>query len=511
MLRWRWRRLAGLIAGVLLAGYLAGVTGIFAFARRVRGIDVAWTDVAWPPHWPRYAVARGEKFHAEAKRAFAQGMWREALVFSRRGVLLAPANRDGRLLHARMLFAAKRPTDGRQILLEGMACHAHDPLFLRTLLGFLLEVQEDAHVVAQARRVLATSPADRDVAAIAAIGGAMASFYRGHFDAAEDFLALAPPSVAARDVRLLRARIEWERGARESALRELRQLGREWPDDYEVHRELAGCLRRQGRTDEARRVVLTFQISRPDLAAARIDLMQAYRALEAREAEQREVEAFFAEHGKSEAALLLLGDFAATNGDVALVRRLRAHAAENALAGEHFDFLLAEACVVKGDFAGALAALRATADATGERGHGRRATLNSLRAIALYGAGERIAAEHALNELLAAPQLRAEKIAAAANRLIALGETDAARRLLLRVLEIDPHNQPALTRLVEIELEGGRIVPLAVHLRRLLKMRRPSLDLLRVARLRLGSDAFLFSEEATAALREVEAALAGRG
>lgn len=96
-----------------------------------------------------------------------------------------------------------------------------------------------------------------------------------------------------------------------------------------------------------------------------------------------------------------------------------------------------------------------------------------------------------------------------ANRFAALGGSGRAWQILARASELDPRNQTALTRLIELQaLELGRLAELASHLRHFVKMRRPSRDILRVVRYKLGSDLWLFSPETPGTLAVVEKALA---
>jgi hypothetical protein len=104
--------------------------------------------------------------------------------------------------------------------------------------------------------------------------------------------------------------------------------------------------------------------------------------------------------------------------------------------------------------------------------------------------------------------LRADNLLAVANRFVELDAAESARRVLERAVEVDPRNQAALTRLVELDMALNAGEDLAVHVRRLVQMRRPSPEILRVVHYKLGSDLFLFSKECAVALDVVNAALA---
>ena len=209
--------------------------------------------------------------------------------------------------------------------------------------------------------------------------------------------------------------------------------------------------------------------------------------------------------------MLSLADFAANVGDVALIRRTVGEAAARGMERDPFALLRVETLVVARDFQGAVEAIRGyrAEFPAGERTHA--GVLDSLQAAALLGLGDDSAATMFLNSFLGQADLRADNLLAVANRLADLGAVDAARRTLARAVELDPLNQAALTRLVEVEVMLNAGDDLAVHVQRLIRLRRPSPDILRVAQLKLGSDWFLFSEPCKVALEAVRAALARLG
>lgn len=345
--RVRWVRVGGVVAGLAVAGYVSAAATAYGFVRYYRQIDgVRFTDILLPTRWDNYRVARGLRQIAEAQRFVEERKFMEAFLYVRSGVASAPAHRAGRLLLVEMLLAAKRPDDLRRALLEGLRYHAADPVYLKPTLTFLLQRQEDSLVVALARRHLPAMPPGSDPARLFALGAATASFFRGNYDQAEDFLGAVPKLAESRDGRLLTAKIEWDRGYRELALVQFRQLAAELPGDQEVHRELAGHLRQHGLMDEARRRSLSLQIAFPALAGPRIQLLYAYRQAGDNARVAREAEALLTDFADDEGALLGLADFAANAGDVALMRRIANWVSARGLRLDPFAMLLVETLVV---------------------------------------------------------------------------------------------------------------------------------------------------------------------
>jgi hypothetical protein len=260
--------------------------------------------------------------------------------------------------------------------------------------------------------------------------------------------------------------------------------------------------------DEARRVTLAFQIAHPDLPAPRVDLLQAYREGGEPDRVAREIDALLRDFPHDASLLTTIGDVAANFGDVALATRLVELTRQRHLPPEPQAFLLVEALIVARDYPGAFAAIdRFTAENLDGADH-YRSLLDSLRAVAALGAGESEAARLFLSSFLQQPGLRAENLLALANRFAALDASAQVRDVLARAVAADPLNQAALTRLIELDLNLNRIADLPAHLNRLITMRRPSPDVLRVAQHKLGSDLFLFSTERAPTLDAIAAVLA---
>jgi tetratricopeptide (TPR) repeat protein len=510
--RVRWMRVLGWLGGLTVAGYVAAALAAFGFVRYVRHVEaVAFTDILLPSRWDHYRVARGDQQIAEAKRLVEERKFAEGFLYARAGVASAPGNRDGRLLWADLLVAARQPDNARRALLDGLRYHAADPVYVKAVVTFLLQRQEDGQVVALARRLLPAAVPGSAHARLWALAAGTASVLRGNYDQAEDFLRAVPRLADSREGRLLSAKLEWDRGYRELALVQFRQLASELPQDAEVHRELLGHLRQQGLMDEARRRSLERQIAFPKEVGPRIELLHTYRQAGEAVRVAREADALLRDFAGDSAALLSLADFAANVGDVALMRRTVGEAAARGMELDPFALLRVETLVVARDFQGAVEAIRGyrAEFPAGERTHA--GVLDSLQAAALLGLGDDSAATMFLNSFLGQADLRADNLLAVANRLADLGAVDAARRTLARAVELDPLNQAALTRLVEVEVMLNAGDGLAVHVQRLIRLRRPSPDILRVAQLKLGSDLFLFSEPCKVALEAVRAALARLG
>lgn len=507
-----WHRIAGLMLALGLVGYLSAATALWAYTRHHRGIStIAFADLALPFRWDRYRIKIGEHQLAQAEQFLLAGKFAEADTFARAGLARAPDHRDGRLLAARLLYAAKHTDAARQTLLDGLELHALDPLFLGPTLEFLRLQQDDREIVALARRLAPRAASSREVAALLAGAAAGASLARGNFDAAEDFLRAAHAFATSLTGRHLQAQIDWDRGLRTLALVRLRQLAEEHPRDPAIHRDLAHWLRLSGQPDEARRTALALRLALPDRAESRVELLREYHAAGNRERVASELDALLRDFAADSSALLLAADFTATAGLPDLTRRIAERARARQLPGAPFDLLVAEALTAAKDFQAALDAIRQLQTELGAPASPHRATLAGLLAIAHLGLGDPIASRTHLATLLDAGGVRAATLLSVARRLDDMGAKDSARQLLARTFELDPLNQAALTRMIELDLESGRFDEIHAFVPRLLAMRRPSPDLLRSVQHSLSGDRFLFSQDAAATVALISSYSVGGG
>lgn len=385
-----------------------------------------------------------------------------------------------------------------------------DPAYLQSVFGFLLQQQLDALTLQVARDLLAQAPPKSERQAIIALAAASACYFRGNYDQAEDFLSASAAGVSY-DFRLLHAQINWERGYRELALFNLRALAQQFPRHESAAIQLGAWLRELGRNDEFRRLSLLRQIANPEGYAARVDLLYALHQDHDEVRLARESEAALGDFSRNHAALVALADFAANTGDSALAARIYAHCRAQNLPWEAPAFLAVESLVVKKDYR---AALQLTGDLLRDHPDWAKryyALFNSLQAVAYYRLGDPASAQLYLANFLGQADLRADNLLAVARRFTEVGARAQARQVLAQAAAADPLNQASLTGLVRLDLETENLTSLPDSLRRLVAMRKPSVELLRTAQRKLGSDLLLFSPGRDESLRQLHVALAAAG
>jgi Thioredoxin domain-containing protein len=476
------------------------------FYRSVKTVN--YLHLALPWRWDEYRVLRGAHYIEGAKELLATEQWRGAYLNLRVGLQKDPANREGRLMLAHFYSMLRRYEVAEETLVEGLAYHRNDGSYLQAMMQFLLRLQSDDRVIAVASSLIESPDVLETVKRSAAYYAATAHVYRGRYDTAETLIE-AHQLAGIREGRMLLARIDWECGYPELALLKLRQLRALRPADDEVAGMEAGYLREAGRFDEARRLNLLRQISSPKSAEPRIELLRLLTETGDESAAAREIEDLWRDFSDDASALYSLAEYAANRGETALVRRVYEHCRLRNMPWDVPALLTVESCIVGGRYQEGLDRARELLRENPEWSRRHYALFNGLQAIALHGLGDRQAAQLFVRNFLGQADVRSDQLASVSRRLMKVGAPNDAREMLARAVQNDPLNQAALSQLIELDLDAGRVDAVPAAVRKLITMRRPSPELLARARRELGRDRWLFVEGRTPALRALEKALAG--
>ena len=500
------------LLGVLaLAAWVFAAAGLYLFIKYKRGFpEVKFGHMLlYPWMQDESRVARGDFLVDQAKALWKERKIGEAGGLLREAATLSPGNRDGRMLLAQYFVVRQRADLAEKHLIAGADLHKSDPEYLERLFSFLLQRQADETVVALTGRLLADSRPDQGGALIRMIATARATalFFRGNYDAAEDVLR-EYRLADTPDGQLLKIRIEWERGGKETALVRLQLLSEEWPENEQVYGQYAAYLRELGRYDELRRLCLLRQIAYPERARARIDLLYLY-GRDGNEANVHDgIEEIFTDFSEDAGTLLALADFAANSGRPVLARRVYDHCKANSLPWEGPALMTVEAYVVAKDYKAAIEACRQMIKDNPEWGRHFASVFDGLQAIAHFGLRDAQSGQLFLDNFLNQAGVRADNLVAVSNRLVSVGAKDQARQVLARAVRSDPLNQSALVGLIKLELELAQSDSLPANVRALLSMRKPPLEILRGAYDKLGSDRFIFAPGRGVLLQDLLATIA---
>ena len=503
-----WRRLLLSMLALGAMGWMALPFAAWVYVHTYKGAtDVRYWHLAFPWRWDDYRVIRGAHYVATAKKMLREAQWRGAYLNLRVGLQKDPANREGRLLLAQFYRMLGRFALAEETLVDGLGYHPTDDSYFQGVLAFLLQAQNDERVVALAEEVLADADASETRKRIAAFHSATAQAYRGNYDKAEAAI-VAHRLGETREGQMLGARIDWERGYRDLALIALERLRVQLPGDDDVAGMLADYYCESGRIDDARRLNVLRQLANPRLPQPRIALLRSLMEAGDAAGARREVDDVMVNFRNDGAVLALLAETAANAGDVTVVRRVYDQCKTVGLPWDAPALLAVEACIVAGRHREALDLAHELLRENPEWSRWHRTLFNGLQAVALHGLGDRDEGRLYVRNFLGEATLRSEQLASVSRRLVEVGAVDDARELLARAVQDDPLNQAALARLIELDLEAGRVEELPAAVRKLMTMRRPSPELLRRVRDELGRERWLLLEGRTEALEAIGAALA---
>ena len=503
-----WKQSFLFILLAALLGWIGTATAAYVFVKYNRGFtEVRYVDMLLlPSHWHEYQVSRGDFLIKNAQVELKKQNYREAFDSLRSGLIKSPANKEGRLLLAQFYALWKRPDLSRTTLLEGFTFHKNEPDYLKTLFSFLLQQQDDRQVLAFYKELLGGDSTITPRNQLVALAAASSCYFRGNYDEAEAILRRYQVDTS-RDGRLLLARINWDRGAKDLALDQVRTLANELPADEEIYALTITYLREVGRDDEARRESFLRALANPQNARARIDQLYAYQKDGDTAALRTNVEEIYRDLSGDANAMLALADFAANTGDPVLARRIYEHTKAHNQNWEGAALMTVEACIVAKRYQAALELVRDLLKDNPEWGKRFYAVFNGLQAIANYGLGDAEAGQLFLSNFLKQDNVRADNLLAVSKRLLSVGAKAQARQVLEQAVLADSLNQAALTSLIQLDLELDTTPPLADNVRKLLTMRKPSQAVLRAAYARISGDLFLFSPERTGLIEDLRAAL----
>lgn len=504
-IRIRWGMLLSILAIMGIVGYCVLVTSFYFYFKKVEEFDKA-------SYWDMFTLIFNRDEHREkvgnyqieqAKSLLEEGEFRKALQYLQTGVIRSPENLDGRTYLADFfMFGFNQEERAIQILRDGVPYAYDQPDYLKKYVQVLLSYQEDDEVVTISENILASDPSP-EVERIMALGAATASYYRGRFDAAEDFLKdydLEDDLEGA----LLSARISWDRGERSVALAKLESDLGKFRNDEPVYELLSRFYREMGDNAKARQYAVLRNINAPLSVAPRIDLLQILSVTDQKERARKEAESILYQFANDETSLQQLANYATDAGEVDLSRRIYEQALENDFKIAPFALLLIESHVTAGDYQGAIAFSAELVKEKPEWIKKNWPIFNSLRSVAYYGLGNEDLTELYLQQFLEAEEVRIGSLLAVSNRFQKLGGKKESREILMQAYERNPDNQAALSSLISLEIDLGNSAELGPYLEKLLKMRRPSTSILKEAYKNLGSDKFIFTNGRAKLLIELD-------
>ncbi|MGB0370891.1 MAG: tetratricopeptide repeat protein [Opitutales bacterium] len=507
--RWRlhlrWGRILSLFLSLTIIGWLSCGLGLYLFFKYKRDYDeVSYAKMLILPL--RYEQHRSEmgNYHIEkAKELFAEGDFGPGITFLRAGVMRATENIEGRLLLAEIFLSGYRqPEMAIELLKQGAPYGYQDIDYVRSTVRLMLRQHQDMELLQLADEFLPKLSENEQVAKIFAVGSASAAFYRGMYDTAEDFINEYDLKNSPEGL-ILSSKILSARGQNVDAIVLLENNANRFSNRELIFMELIRAHREAGNLDKARQYAILRNLNNPLNPGPRIELLHAYNYSEQTDRLAEEIDNYIDQFGSEERSLALLAEFGAKTGNASLNRDIYNLAIENSFDLSLFSYLVIEAENSAGNFKDALNLVAQILEEKPIWLDERSPILSALRAVSYYGDGQDAKGSIYLKEILQNPDVRNQTLLALSTTLKDLGRLEEARSILEAAYEETPENQGALSALMRLDIELGRIDDLNEKLVNLLSMRRPPYDLLQLAYDSLGSDKFMFTPNRNSVIQQL--------
>lgn len=515
--KWRVRFLVGRILAFLgivtLLAYFGFHALLFLHYRVNRGYsEVTFSRIlALPFTQKEFRRERGEFHLKRARQYYDEGAFGKAFGEYSVGVALAPDNLEGRMRLSEFLMATKDTDRAIRVLSQGLRFGMNDPEYIGRYLAALFAFQRDYEIIEIANEILAAEPSD-EMRKLVALASARAHYYRGAYDESEDIIQTHKLD-AEPDGLLLAVNINWLRGQKDVAVERLENALREFQSKDPFYRRLVEYCIEIGDLSRANRYAVMRNLNAPLSIEPRIDLLfvESKREDSDEEKIRRDAMKILQQFKNNESALLALANFAANSGETAVATRIYETALENGFDVGPFALLVIESYISGNEFGEAVAFSEELAEEGPDWLDSTQTAdvFASLRSVAYYGVGNTDLSDLYVDQFLKNPNLRPSVHLAVAKRLQELGALQQARKVLEFAYRKNPENQNALTQLVAIELELGNSTQVGPYLKRLLRMRRPAVEVLQEAYESLGSDRFIFTPDRETILIELRSLIRG--
>ncbi len=514
-LRIRWARLLGAATGLGAVCWLMIAVGLYFWFKFGRGFeDEKFQDVLMLPfHWPPFHTAdhdrkMGDYYKRTADWHFKNNHLEEAFKNYRLAVLKTPDNLEARSRLADFTYVTDKNLDHYFDLLEEGIPYAlaNDPnnyidnYFLNLKQAQLPDRTERLESIC--RKYLAENLTNERVRDIFALNLANTLIDAGRFDEAEDTISKYKLDRAMDGV-MLTSRLLWERGQLHGAIGYVeKNLARFKYNDWLLALLSRYCLD-VGDLDKARQYIRMRAMANPANVQPRIELLNIYAKTGDTASVDKDVADILAHFRTDPQALILLANFATTQGNVTLAqniyqlaqeqdRQLRLTAKKSDFSVGTYALLVAQTYLTIHDYQHTLLFLDQINKDNPEWLAPNRMIFDSIRAVADVGAHNTTEAEMYVNKLIESSGTRPDNLLLLANRFLSHGAPVFAQRLLAEANRMDPHNQAVLAQLISVNLQLGYSENMDKNLHALLQTRRPPAELLYDAYRQLGSDHFIF-------------------
>ena len=297
---------------------------------------------------------------------------------------------------------------------------------------------------------------------------------------------------------------EWEQGKREEAIKIIADNFDYAQSKEPLYALLVNYYTAMRDFDKARQYSMLRSIENPFSIEQRIEYINLQNKTGDKAAVKDAVDNIFKQYSSDFNSMLLLGNYAADNGDIALMRRIYDNAIANNFQVGAFCLLLLETMLTNGDYKDAVNFSEEILKEKPVWIKRYEDVVSCLRAISYYATGNVNMADILLKDVLSRNTATPRVLVATARRIEGLGGTPFAQKLLENAVERFPRHQLALTRLVQLDIKQGNSTNLDKHIVRLISMRRPPRELVLDAKKNLASDRFIFTNNREKIMKEID-------
>ncbi len=503
-----WSRLFTVLGVLAVALYMLLTAFVYFYFRIAIKYDemTVGKALAYPFDRSALRVAIGDYNIAQAEQCIKEAKWRDAYKNLAFGTGRSPKNVRGAMLLAEFYISPmfKRPDMAIKVMERSLVYAKNDTQFMRLYMRTLIDQTEDRRLLDVAEKLLTSGTlTNNDVIAYLAMSVSSVYSLHGNFEKSKDYLVKYKLDKTLPGILRL-SKNEWEQGNREEAINIIAQNFNYAKNKEPLYAILVNYYKTMGDLEKARQYSMLRSIENPFSVEQRMEYLNLQAKTGDAEAVKKAEESLLKQYAGDYNAMLVLGNYAADNGNIALMRKIYDGAIVNNFPIGAFCLLLLETMITDGDYKGAVDFSEEILKEKPVWARRYEDVLGCLRAISYYATGNANMSEIIMKDVLNRGTATPRVLVATARRMDKLGAMAFAQKLLETAVEKYPKHQLALTRLIQFEINQGNSTNLDKHIVRLLAMRRPPRELVLEARKNLSSDKFIFTKNRDKIMREID-------
>lgn len=507
-----WTKILLLICFLFTSAWFGLATLLFGYFKFAKEYDeVKYTDMLFLPfNYGDHKKAMGNYHIQKGIEAIEVKNFKDGIRLLRIGLIRSPGNLEGLLTMAQIYeYGLRQKNVANELYLSGYKYNGiDDEAFVRASLESLLRNKMDSEIISLANEYLPSEfkKGDNKNLQTLAFAAATSTFFKGNFDKADDYINTFELNESIDGI-ILSSKISWDRGNRFSAIKKLESALYKFSSSDLLYAQLSLFYREIDDFDSSRRYAQLRNIKAPLDPNPIIELIYLYdkynEVSKVKEYSRQIIENF----NDNETAIYQLANFAASSGKINIAQYCYELALEKDYALQNFALSLIESHISSKDYNGAIGFCNELISENPKWLKSEWHIFNSLRALASFGLNRPDLGEIYLEEFLNTTNINVRSFLAVSKRFIDSGLLPQAKLILETAYPLQEENQRILNDLIRINLSLGHTEDLGSQIKKLLKTRRPDLELLKNAYNKLGSDRFLFTNNRTAILMELGAIL----